>query len=454
MMTSADLDRNWKTLISFLPADYERLADVHKQLNTQWANAKFTTADILLRFILLHVGADMPLRQTVVTVAAAGGPSVSPMRLHKKMRRAKPYLAALVSRMISNAEERAPELWGGYEMMAVDASTVNGPGAEGVDARLHAVIRLSDLAITSAQVTNVSGGETLRRFGWMAGQLVIGDRGYANPPGVAWVVGEGAAVLVRVNRGALPVFDDDDAAVEANDDATETKKKKKKPIDVLAWCRTLTKHRASERCVHVIHHETETRERRVDGRLIGFRLPPKEAAEARERARIEHGAETTDEHLEAANYVILFTTAAPERLSAARCVEAYRLRWQIELQFKRWKSLCHFDRLPNYRDDTIQSWLMAKVLIGMLLDRMGSAPVPVPPNTSRSSRGIARQPWKLTSILMPLVVSAIMPLGLHDALSRFPNMVEQLDTMDHAPDARQIASFRNRFYQNRETNVH
>src|SRR5208282_6041095 len=71
-------------------------------------------------------------------------------------------------------------------------------------------------------------------------------------------------------------------------------------------------------------------------------------------------------------YVMLFTTVPRERMVASRCLEAYRLRWQIELQFKRWKSLCGFDRLPNYRDDTIVAWLYAKVLLGMLLDRMTS----------------------------------------------------------------------------------
>ena len=436
MTTSLDHERDWKTLISYLPANYQQLAETHKQLNTQWANAKFTTADILLRFIFLHAGADMPLRQTVAAVGAGGGPTVTPVRLHHKMRRAKPYLAALISGMLADAEERAPERWGGYEMMAIDASTVSGPGAEGIDARLHAVIRLSDLAISSVQVTDVRGGETLRRFAWMPGQLVIADRGYANAPGVAWVVDERADVLVRVNRGALPVFNDDGA-----------------PIDVLEWCRALHGHRATERSVHIVHREGRT-ERRIDGRLIGFRLPSKEAQQARERVLREHGAGTTAEQLEAANYVILFTTASVERLSAARCVEAYRLRWQIELQFKRWKSLCHFDRLPNYRDDTIQSWLAAKVLIGMLLDRIGSEQVSVPVHTSRSSRAMARQPWKLTSIVLPLIVSAIMPFGLHGAINRLPGIVERLDAMDHAPDARQIVRFRNRFYADCSTNVH
>lgn len=436
MTTSLEREPDWKTLISFLPANYEQLAETHKQLNTQWSNAKFTSADILLRFIFLHVGADMPLRQTVATIAGAGGPSVQPVRLHHKMRRAKPYLAALVAGMTSDASERAPERWGGYEMMALDASTVSGPGAEGIDARIHAVIRLSDLAIAAVQVTDVRGGETLRRFGWMREQLVIADRGYANAPGVAWVVDEGADVLVRVNRGALPLFDGEGT-----------------PIDVLAWCRELSGHRATERATHLLHRDGRA-ERRIDGRLIGFRLPEKNAEDARQRVLREHGAHATADQLEAAEYIILFTTAPSARLSAARCVEAYRLRWQIELQFKRWKSLCHFDRLPNYRDDTIQSWLTAKVLIGMLLDRIGSQPVPIPAHTSRSGHSMARQPWKLTSIVMPLLVSAILPFGLHDAVKELPGIVERLDAMDHAPDARQLTLFRNRFYPDPGANVH
>ena len=86
--------------------------------------------------------------------------------------------------------------------------------------------------------------------------------------------------------------------------------------------------------------------------------------------------------LEQASYILLFTTAPAGRLSAARAVEAYRLRWQIEPQFKRWKSLCRFDRLPNYRDDTIKSWLTGKLLLGLVVDRIGAQTLPVPANSS------------------------------------------------------------------------
>ena len=59
--------------------------------------------------------------------------------------------------------------------------------------------------------------------------------------------------------------------------------------------------------------------------------------------------DATAESIEAAGYVELFTTVDKSRLSAARCMHLYRLRWQIELLFKRLKSLCGLDRMPNYR---------------------------------------------------------------------------------------------------------
>lgn len=367
-MAILDPNRDWKTLLSFLPREYEQLAVEHKQVRLQWANAKITSVDELLRLIFVHVGADLPLRQTVVVVGKAGGPELSAVRLHLKLRASLPYLQALVSRMtsvVSGPDER----WSGYELVATDATTVSGPGSEGVDARIHTVIRLHDLAILHTQITDVSGGETLKRFAWSKGQLVLGDRGYSTAPGIAWTVDQGADVLVRVNRGALPLFErDGDGDRDAHDD---TDPQRDPGIDALAWCRTLPGHRAHERVAHVEHREGRTK-RRIAGRLIGFRLPDAEAEEARERVLREHGAKTTPDQLEAASYVILFTTAPAARMSAARCVEAYRLRWQIELQFKRWKSICHFDRLPNYTDDTIRAWLSAKVLLGLILDRMSS----------------------------------------------------------------------------------
>jgi hypothetical protein len=417
-------DEDWKAVLAHLPAETERLAHEHKVINVQWPNVKVQDAATLLRFVLLHVGADIPLRQTVTLIAEAGGPSLAPVWLHKRMRRAQPYLAALVELMIADVvEDATPESWAGYEMVSLDATTVSGPGAEGSDVRLHCVLRLHDLRVRDVCVTSASEGETLKNFVWESDTLVIADRGYANAPGIFWAVDHGAAVLVRVNRGALPLVAPSGGA-----------------IDVLAWCRGLKDNVPHERRAVVSHTTGKGKareERKLTGRLIGLHLPAEQALGARERTRREEGPAVTAEKLEAAEYVVLFTTAPASRLSAERCIDAYRLRWQVELQFKRWKSLCRFDKLPNYRDDTMLAWVTAKLLLGLLLDRVAAAP-----DGNATSRPGARQAWKITSLIWPLVLAALLPVGLANAIALVPAMSRRLDSLDDVGVTRQIDVFR------------
>ena len=353
-MTSIALDRDedWRALASHLPGNYEQLANEHKQLLVQYGNAKLTSADWLLRFILLHVGGNLPLRQTVTLMAEAGGPVLSAMRLHMKMRRAAPYLQALVERMVTWTDDAKPELWDGYSLVLVDASTVSGPGSIGTDARLHTKLRVADVALQDVVVTDVHGGEGFKNFRFRQGELVLGDRIYATPQNVAMACEQGADVLLRYHRTALPLYCDG------------------KKLHALSELRELTE--GQNRDLDVI---VQSEDGPIRGRLIASRLPEEEAVRARHRLKRQLSKKSqtlTEEALEATNYVILFTTVPRDRMSAERCLDAYRLRWQIELQFKRWKSLCGFDRLPNYRDDTIIAWVHAKVLLGILLDRMCS----------------------------------------------------------------------------------
>ena len=357
--------RGWELLESELPEDLERLAREHKTLETQYGDAKLKSAGDLLRLIFLHAGADLALRQTVALMAESGGPKVSHVTLHKKMRLAAPLLRSLVTRLAGGGDV-SPELWAGYEVIAVDASSFCGPGATTTEARVHLQLRLADLDILAAPLEDVSVGESFKRFSWRKGQLAIGDRGYGNAPGIAHVIAEGAEVLVRVNRSSLPM---------------RTQQGEK--VTLMTWLRSLSGHAAHERRVSVFSREHD---QRVTGRLIAQRLPNAEAEKARARVRRELKGKTKPQDLEAAQYVVLFTTVPSSRLSSSRCLQLYRLRWQVELAFKRWKSLCHFDRLPNYRDDTILSWLYAKLLLALLMHRMARGTSPLFPPEEEASR--------------------------------------------------------------------
>lgn len=344
--------RDWQTLEAHLPGNFEGLAKEHKVLEVQYGEAKITSATDLLRLILLHAGAGLGLRQTVSLVAEAGGPDVSHVTLHKKMRLSAPYLKSLVGALTESDQQSSPERWAGYELAVVDGSSFCGPGADGTDARLHLQLRLTDLEILAVSIEDRSVGESFKRFPWRKGQLALGDRGYANPPGIASVVEQGADVLVRVNRASLPMF-----------------MPSGERIDVMRWLRLLKGYVPREQRV-VIRSREHGRE--VQGRLIARRLPAAQAEKARAWVRREHGGKASATDMEAAQYVVLFTTVPAARMSIDMCLELYRLRWQVELAFKRWKSLCHFDTLPNYRDDTILTWLYAKLLLAILMHRIAS----------------------------------------------------------------------------------
>lgn len=374
-MAKIDVLGGWQTIRSLLPPEYEALACEHQQVETKFGNAKIRDADTLLRFLLLHVGADLPLRQTVAVMAEAGEPILSPMRLHKKMARAAPYLRALVERMVTWPMDGAAERWGGYVFCAVDATVVCGPGAIGTDARIHTKLRLADVSLSSVEVTDETGGETFCRFTWGPGELAVGDRAYFTPRGIQHVLDAGAEVLVRYRLEGVELCGENGDVLDVLDAVASLAVGETSDLDVTA----------------------KLPNRSVPARLVAYRLPDDAVERARERLRREKGGALSQRVFESAKYVLLFTTASRSRLDAERCLQGYRLRWQIELQFKRWKSLCGFDLLPNTRDDTTLAWLYAKVLLGALLDRMASIPTELSPPEQQ-----AALPFVAPDVVRPL----------------------------------------------------
>jgi transposase len=49
-----------------------------------------------------------------------------------------------------------------------------------------------------------------------------------------------------------------------------------------------------------------------------------------------------------------------------KVLAVYRLPWQIELAFKRLKSLLHIDQLPTWTERGSRSWLYAHLILALL----------------------------------------------------------------------------------------
>lgn len=374
-MTLQELVRDgWETIRSYLPEDVDDIARACRVLEVQYGPARLTNADDLLRLILLHAGMDIPLRQAVALFAESGGPACSHVTLHKKMRLASGFLRALVERLSATPATKA-ERWAGYDVIAVDGTSFCGPGATSTDARAHLMLRLSDLSIVHSFIDRFTTGESFRHFYWEPGMLAVGDRAYANPPGISHVVVDcGADVLVRANRSSLPLVDASGARV-----------------GLLDFARQQRPGQVRELAVSVPLQNRSG----IPGRLIVHRLSDKLAEKAVARVRRELGGAATEEDLENASYVMLFTTVPTSRMSTAMCLNLYRLRWQIELAFKRWKSVCQFDKLPNYRGDTILSWLYAKLLLALIMERMAAPSKALFPPEQQPEVGVDTSPLDL-----------------------------------------------------------
>ncbi len=402
-----NLTTDWDLITAQLPEDWQGLAEEMGLLKErpEHIGAKVDGIEPILRLVLYQAGASDSLRATVARAAAIGLLAISHVALHKWMKKLGAYLVALLSRMVATATF-APEKWHGFDLIAGDATTVQRPGSKGTTARVHYALRLSDLTPRHIEVTDEHGGEMAQRFRAEPGELWLLDRAYSNPAGIASILDRGAHLIVRVNRGTLPVYD-----------------KRGKRVDIMTQLRgTRVRERVQQRRVFV-----HVGERKIPGRLCWVRLPEDKAPQARERVRREAEGPCDDDTLFAAEFVLVFTTVL-HGLTATQILTAYRARWQVELDFKRSKSVRELDRLPNFLPQTIHSWICAKLLLQLVALRIASPSGAFPPGAvgiailpavkprsapsqARSPRGsrraaVVRRPARLERRLCGSVASA------------------------------------------------
>ena len=81
------------------------------------------------------------------------------------------------------------------------------------------------------------------------------------------------------------------------------------------------------------------------------------------------GYKTSERSLTWAQFLCVWTSLSEEEFSCLDILEIYRWRWQVELIFKRAKSLMELKHLPTTRKRaTAEAWLQGKFLYIMLVE--------------------------------------------------------------------------------------
>lgn len=62
-------------------------------------------------------------------------------------------------------------------------------------------------------------------------------------------------------------------------------------------------------------------------------------------------------------------TSLPSSVSVEKVLEFYRLRWQVELVFKRYKSLLGLGNIPTKTKESSEVWLHGKMFLALLIEK-------------------------------------------------------------------------------------
>jgi hypothetical protein len=356
-MAMKDIDASgmadWKVIARFLPNGWEAKA---KELGALQRRREFKTVESLLSTLLVHIVEDCSLKETVVQVMQSGIVDISSVALFKRLRLSGEWLRWMAAEIVRKWFVREVESVACIDrrIRFIDGTNVQEQGSKGSSWRLHYSLQFPSLNCDEFKLTRPEVGESFEQFTVRPGDLLVGDRGFGRAKDVDHAVQSGGDVLVRINLQNLPLWDEQG-----------------KRFNILTHLRTLETVDMGDWDVFVKH-----KGRTIPGRCCAAKKTEEAAEKTRRNLRktaTKKGRQPQKETLEAAGYFFVFTTLDRIKFSTQTVLEIYRARWQVEIAFKRLKSLLHVGDLRKVTIESARSWIHGKLLVAALIEALLAA---------------------------------------------------------------------------------
>jgi hypothetical protein len=201
-------------------------------------------------------------------------------------------------------------------------------------------MQLPNLRCDYFEVTATLGegsGESLNRLPVRPDDLILADAGYCSIAGIEHVQRKGADVLVRVNPQSFVAY-----------------LPSGRRFSLLPRLRALSRDGQYAEWRVVLHGQDSL----FAGRLCAVRKSARSIQQAHRRLHRRASKKqmnTRPGTFEFAKYVLIFTTRFSG--STTEVLDLYRKRWQIELLFKRLKSLALIGHVPKHNARSSRAWL-------------------------------------------------------------------------------------------------
>ncbi|MCD4739238.1 MAG: transposase [Anaerolineae bacterium] len=342
------LAKDWDELVNSIPDDLEASAREHGALRRRRG---IKSAANLLRLLLIFATV-LSLLTTALWGVGLGICDISRQAIQKRVHKSTPWLRYLLTVLLGTLVEMPADSVGLIRRVILrDASVISRPSSPGTEWRIHLSWSPFSMQPTQVTMTDARAGEGLQDAGLQAGDLVVADRAHGIWRTIQVALQALAYFIIRLTWSNLPLLTPNGP-----------------PFELIAWLRGLP---ATENYAQVTVIAADDSEKRPL-RLVVGRLPPDKAAEARERARRQarkNKRQVSPNTLLAAGFCILLTNLPGATWSNLSILAFYRVRWQVEWCFRRWKSLCRLDELPAYPAKIAEPVLLAKLIIILLMQR-------------------------------------------------------------------------------------
>jgi Transposase DDE domain len=344
----------WTEFCQWLPPNLQEIA--FETGAFRQARAIQTPHD-LLRIALVYSGLDYSLRSTAIWAISSGlTKKISDVAILDRLRASESFLEKITSYLISEnlPSAASPTSSPTLRVQLLDATCLRAPGSSTADWRIHVNYDVASASIVGVELTDIHEGEHLQRAPTPAGFLRVADRGNAHARRIKALSDENEHMLVRLGHSSIVLQDEQGKPVDVLHEAQNTLGLSSSQVNLFE--RTVFLKDDPDRAL----------------RLVIVRKS-KESTE-KERARLRKGAskkqrELSQRSLDAAAYVFLITNIQAE-VSASTIAIVYRTRWQIELLFKRMKSILDLDKLRAHDPALAKTYIYGKLILALLVEQV------------------------------------------------------------------------------------
>lgn len=305
----------------------------------------------LLRLCFAYGPGGLSLRAVSGWARATGLAQLSDVAVMERLQKCDAWLGAMLGTLLS---KEVPPIPTKRPVRIVDGSVVAQAGPKTCGEvglwRLHALYDPGAERFEHLTLTDQRGGERFDRADVTAGEIRIGDRAYLQPDRIAQVIDAGGDILVRAPWRNARWLDGDG-----------------KRLDIIALLRGTT-----EDMLDLPIQIARRKGPPLQGlRLVAIRKNEASAGKARAKAAqaSKKGRHVLHEGtVTAAGWILLVTSLDDDTFDAQEVGDLYRIRWQVEIAFKRLKSLAGYRTPPAKEKRLARVFLLAHLIFALIAD--------------------------------------------------------------------------------------